>query len=139
MAVHRGTDLPLATLGAEGVRRDATVLSGVEDVKPADVTPLLLVAPPPGAGTRLLIRAEVRTRSGVVAIDAGDGAWQRRMFFTVVHSAGRGGNHERYQVVCPVCGRHRIAQFRGFDVCSDCGWLDARTFTPPDGNPPDVR
>jgi hypothetical protein len=25
--------------------------------------------------------------------------------------------------VCPVCGRRRLAQFRGFDVCSDCGWL----------------
>ncbi|MEV6595537.1 hypothetical protein AB0M36_01580 [Actinoplanes sp. NPDC051346] len=121
-------DLPVGPLGTEGVRRDASIISGVEDAKPAEVAPLLLVPPAPRSVARLLIRADVRSRAGVVAVDAGDGSWQRRMFFTVVHPAGRAGNHrDRYRVVCPVCARRRLAQFRGFDVCSDCGWLDART------------
>jgi hypothetical protein len=77
-----------------------------DPVKPADVAPLLLAVPPPDAGIRLLARVE------------------RRLFFTVVFPARRGdGHHETYRVVCPVCGRRRLAQFRGFDVCSDCGWL----------------
>jgi hypothetical protein len=95
-----------------------------DPVKPADVAPLLLAVPPPDAGTRLLARVDVRRRAGVVAVHAGDGVWQRRLFFTVVFPARRGdGHHETYRVVCPVCGRRRLAQFRGFDVCSDCGWL----------------
>ncbi|GGQ56425.1 hypothetical protein [Couchioplanes azureus] len=119
---------PAGPFGTEGIRRDASVISGVEDAKPAEVAPLLLVPPLPGAATRVLVRADVRRRSGVLAVDAGDGAWQRRMFFTVVHPAGRAGNHpERYRVACPVCARRRLAQFRGFEVCSDCGWLDARS------------
>lgn len=121
------TDLPVGPLGGEGVRRDAAVLSGIEDVKPADVAPLLLEPPAAGADTRLLARVDVRRRSGVVAVDPGDGSWQRRLFFTVVYPARRGGSHhERYRVVCPVCARRRLAQFRGFDVCSDCGWLDTQ-------------
>ncbi|BCJ55030.1 hypothetical protein Asp14428_65050 [Actinoplanes sp. NBRC 14428] len=121
------TDLPITPLGTDGVRRDAAVLSGLEDVKPADVAPLLLVPPPPTADTRLLVRIAVPRRSGVVAIDPGDGIWQRRLFFTVIHpSGGDGTHHERYRVICPVCARRRIAQFRRFDVCSDCGWLDRR-------------
>ena len=104
------------------------MISGVEEVKPADVAPLLLIPPPPGADTRLLARVDVRRRSGVLAVDPGDGSWQRRLFFTVVYAARRHhGHHERYRVVCPVCGRRRLAQFRGFDVCSDCGWLDPET------------
>jgi hypothetical protein len=46
----------------------------------------------------------------------------------VVFPAGRGvGRHTTYQVVCPVCGRRRLAQFRGFDICSDCGWLHTQS------------
>jgi len=121
-------DLPVGPLGAEGIREDATVLSGVEEVKPSDVAALLLAAPAAGAPTRLLARVDVRRCAGVVAVDAGDGVWQRRMFFTVVHPASRAaGHHETYRVVCPVCGRRRLAQFRGFDVCSDCGWLNTQT------------
>lgn len=120
-------DLPVdppGGFGPEGVRANARVVSGVEEVKPGDVAPLLLAAPPPGTATRLLARVDVPRRSGVVAVDAGDGVWQRRLFFTVVFPARRGpGQHEAYRVVCPVCGRRRLAQFRGFDVCSDCGWL----------------
>ncbi|MEU7908425.1 hypothetical protein [Actinoplanes sp. NPDC049118] len=117
-------DLPLGPLGAEGIRGDAVAISAIEDVKPADVAPLLLAEPAVGAETRLLLRVDVPSRSGVVAVDAGDGVWQRRMFFTLLHPARRGvGHHETYRVVCPVCGRRRLAQFRGFDVCSDCGWL----------------
>lgn len=123
------TDLPVGVpLGTEGVRGDATVLSGLAEVKPADVAPLLLTPPAAGAATGLLARVDVRRRAGVVAIDPGDGGWQRRMFFTVVHPARRtAGHHETYRVVCPVCGRRRLAQFRGFDVCSDCGWLNTQT------------
>lgn len=120
-------DLPVGPpggFGAEGVRAQARIISGIEETKPRDVAPLLLAAPAPGAATRLLARVDVRRRSGVVAVDAGDGVWQRRLFFTVVFPAGRGtGRHDTYQLVCPVCGRRRLAQFRGFDVCSDCGWL----------------
>ncbi|MFI5930962.1 hypothetical protein [Actinoplanes sp. NPDC051494] len=119
------TDVPAGPLGAEGVRREATVISGIEDVKPADVAALLLIPPPPGADTRILTRIDVPTRSGVLAVDAGDGTWQRRLFFTVVHPPTRGdGHHDRYRVVCPTCTGRRLAQFRGFDVCSDCGRLD---------------
>ncbi|GID94330.1 hypothetical protein Adi01nite_37420 [Amorphoplanes digitatis] len=117
-------DLPLGPLGAEGIRAGAVTISAIEDVKPADVAPLLLAEPAVGAETRLLLRVDVPGRSGVVAVDAGDGVWQRRIFFTLLHPARRGaGHHETYRVVCPVCGRRRLAQFRGFDVCSDCGWL----------------
>ncbi|MEU8231555.1 hypothetical protein AB0C12_18385 [Actinoplanes sp. NPDC048967] len=120
-------DLPVGPgggFGSDGVREDARIVSGVEDVKPADVAPLLFAVPPPDAATRLLARVDVRRRAGVVAVDAGDGMWQRRLFFTVVFPARHGdGHHETYRVVCPVCGRRRLAQFRGFDVCSDCGWL----------------
>ncbi|MEV4702474.1 hypothetical protein [Actinoplanes sp. NPDC049316] len=122
------TDLPVGPLGGDGVRRDAAVISGVEDVKPADVAPLLLVPPAAGADTRLLARIDVARRSGVLAVDPGDGRWQRRLHFTVVHPARRrAGDHELYRVVCPVCARRRLAQFRGFDVCSDCGWLAAQS------------
>lgn len=121
-------DLPVdppGGFGPEGVRAHSRIISGVEEVKPADVAPLLLAAPAPGAATRLLVRVDVRRRSGIVAVDAGDGFWLRRLFFTVVFPAGSGGagHHNTYQVVCPVCGRRRLAQFRGFDICSDCGWL----------------
>ncbi|WP_305782593.1 hypothetical protein [Symbioplanes lichenis] len=122
------TDLPVGpagTLGGEGVRRESAVISGIEDVKPADVAGLLLIPPAAGADTRLLARVDVGRRAGIVAVDSGDGSWQRRLFFTVVHPPRRGDrHHERYRVVCPTCGRRRLAQFRGFDVCSDCGWLD---------------
>ena len=121
-------DLPVGGLGTEGVRENARVISGVADVKPADVAPLLLAVPSPGAAARLLARVDVRRRAGIVAVDAGDGVWQRRLFFTVVWPARRGvGYRETYRVVCPVCGRRRLAQFRGFDVCSDCGWLHAES------------
>jgi hypothetical protein len=116
-------DLPLSPLGAEGVRRNAAVLSGLEDVKPADVATLLPAPPAAGADTRLLARLDVRTRAGILAVDPGDGLWQRRLYFTVVSPGRRPeGHHERYRVVCPICARRRLAQFRGFDVCSDCGW-----------------
>ncbi|AGL20071.1 hypothetical protein [Actinoplanes sp. N902-109] len=119
------TDLPLTPLGREGVRRDATMLSGVADVKPAEVAGLLLVPPSAAADTRVLARLDLRTRAGVLAVDAGDGVWQRRLCFTVVAAARAGDRHlERYRVVCPVCAGRRLAQFRTFDVCSDCGWLD---------------
>ncbi len=115
------TDLPVGPLGREGVRREASVLSGIEDVKPADVAGLLLVPPAAGADTRVLARVDVRSRAGVLAVDPGDGAWQRRLFFTVIHP-GHAGDHNRYRVNCPVCARRRLIQFRGFEVCSDCGW-----------------
>jgi hypothetical protein len=122
------TDLPTVPLGTEGINTEATAITGIEDVKPADVGRLLLAPPSADARTRLLLRVDVRRRSGIVAVDAGDGVWQRRLFFTVVHPARRGdGHHETYRVVCPVCGRRRLAQFRGFDVCSDCGWLHTQT------------
>ena len=118
-------DLPVESKqGDEGVREGATVISGVEEVKADDVAPLLAVPPPPGAGTRLLARVDVRRRAGIVAVDPGDGHWQRRIFFTIVHPPTRGdGHHETFRVVCPTCDRRRLAQFRGFDVCSDCGWV----------------
>ncbi|MFI7544330.1 hypothetical protein [Actinoplanes sp. NPDC049599] len=120
-------DLPVGPnggFGAEGIRDSARIISGIETVKPTDVAPLLLAVPHPGATTRLLARVDVRRRSGVVAVDAGDGYWLRRLFFTVASPAHCGaGHHETFRVVCPVCGRRRLAQFRGFDVCSDCGWL----------------
>src|SRR5688572_14894478 len=99
-------DLPVGPnggFGAEGVRAGARVTSGVEAVKPADVAPLLLAPPHPRAATRLLARVDVRRRAGVVAVDAGDGVWLRRLFFTVVFPAHRGsGHHEAFRVVCPV-------------------------------------
>ena len=119
-------DLPVGPnggFGAEGVRDSARIISGIEAVKPTDVAPLLLAAPHPGAATRVLARVDVRRRAGVVAVDAGDGLWLRRLFFTVVFPAHCEDRHETFRVVCPVCGRRRLAQFRGFDVCSDCGWL----------------
>jgi hypothetical protein len=124
------TDLPVGPnggFGAEGVRDSARIISGIETVKPADVAPLLLAAPQPGATTRVLARVDVRRRSGVVAVDPGDGMWQRRLFFTVVFPAHCGERYEAFRVVCPVCGRRRLAQFRGFDVCSDCGWLHTQS------------
>ncbi|GAA2475283.1 hypothetical protein [Winogradskya humida] len=122
------TELPIGPVGAEGVRRESTIISGIEDAKPADVAGLLLTPPTAAAGTRLLARVDVRLRSGVLAVDPGDGRWQRRMFFTVVFPPSRGNtHHEHYRVVCPACGGRRLAQFRGFDVCSDCGWLDHQT------------
>jgi len=124
-------DLPVGPpggFGPEGVRANSRIISGIEEVKPDDAAPLLLGAPPPGAATRLLARVDVRRRSGVVAVDVGDGVWLRRLFFTVVFPASRGaGHHLTYQVVCPVCGRRRLAQFRGFDICSDCGWLHTQS------------
>jgi hypothetical protein len=120
-------DLPVGPnggFGAEGIRATARVISGIEMVKPTDVAPLLLAPPSPGAATRLLARVDVRRRAGVVAVDAGEGFWLRRIFFSVVFPAHCGtGHRETFRVVCPVCGRRRIAQFRGFDVCSDCGWV----------------
>ncbi|MET0494549.1 MAG: hypothetical protein ABW000_15615 [Actinoplanes sp.] len=118
-------DLPLESKqGDEGVQEDATVISGIEEVKADDVALLLAAPPMPGAATRLLARVDVRRRAGIVAVDAGDGHWQRRIFFTIVYPATRGdGHHETFRVVCPTCDRRRLAQFRGFDVCSDCGWV----------------
>ncbi|MFI5491327.1 hypothetical protein [Actinoplanes sp. NPDC051859] len=119
-------DLPIGPLGTGGVRRAASIISGVDDAEPADVAPLLLVPPRPDAATGLLVRVDVRHHYGVVAADPGDGEWQRRMFFTIVHPTGRARHRrERYRVVCPVCARRRLAQFRGFDVCSDCGWYES--------------
>ncbi|WP_067504148.1 hypothetical protein [Actinoplanes sp. TFC3] len=119
-------DLPVSPLGPEGVRRDARMISGLEDVKPADVSALLLIPPAAGADTRVMARLDVHTRAGILAVDPGDGLWQRRLYFTVVAASTLGAGHpERYHVACPVCTRRRLAQFRGFDVCSDCGWLDS--------------
>nr|BFE68830.1 hypothetical protein GCM10020092_021310 [Actinoplanes digitatis] len=88
-------DLPLGPLGAEGIRAGAVTISAIEDVKPADVAPLLLAEPAVGAETRLLLRVDVPGRSGVVAVDAGDGVWQRRIFFTLLHPARRGAQPPR--------------------------------------------
>jgi hypothetical protein len=119
-----GSAGPGGAAGTEGVRPGAALLCGIEEVKAEDVAPLLTTPPSPGAATRLLARVDVRRRTGIVAVDPGDGHWERRMFFTIVRPAKRGdGHHETFRVVCPTCDRRRLAQFRGFDVCSDCGWV----------------
>ncbi|MEV4641797.1 hypothetical protein AB0J80_31080 [Actinoplanes sp. NPDC049548] len=108
-------------LGAEGVRADAAVISGVEPAAPADVAPLLAEGPSPQARPWLVVRAVVRERAGTLAVDPGDGVLRPVLTFSALRLTRRRPAGER-PARCPDCGGTRIRRYSSFDLCPDCAW-----------------
>ncbi|BCJ56224.1 hypothetical protein Asp14428_76990 [Actinoplanes sp. NBRC 14428] len=108
-------------LGVPGVRPGAVVVSGVDQVAPADVAPLLTEEPSPHVWPWLVVRAAVRDATGTLAVDPGDGLLRPVLDFVVLPLAGPHPPGER-PVRCPACDRGRVRRYAAFDLCPDCAW-----------------
>ncbi|MFC3384497.1 hypothetical protein [Couchioplanes azureus] len=135
-------------LGTPGVRAGATVVTGIDQVEPADVAALLGGAPAADAGAGpvagparadgpaaapeaattpavrpwLVVRAAVPEATGTVSVDPGDGLLRTVLDFTVLALDGPRPPGER-PARCPLCGCGRIRRYATFDLCPDCGWI----------------
>ena len=110
-----------AGLGREGLRGRPAVVSGIEQVAPAEVAPLLAGEPSPHTRPWVVLRADVRERVGRLSIDPGDGLLRPAMDVTVLRLYGPRPPGER-PARCPRCERPRVRRYTAFDLCPDCGW-----------------
>ena len=110
-----------SALGREGLRDRPAVVSGIEQVAPAEVAPLLTEPPSPHARPWVVLRADVTGRTGRLSIDPGDGVLHHAMDLTALRLYGPRPPGER-PVRCPRCGEPRVRRYTAFDLCPDCGW-----------------
>lgn len=108
-------------LGREGLHGRPVVVSGIEQVAPAEVARLLPGPPSPHARPWVVVRADVRDRTGRVSIDPGDGLLRHAMDLTVLRLYGPRPPGER-PARCPRCDEPRVRRHTAFDLCPDCGW-----------------
>ncbi|MGA5299449.1 hypothetical protein ACPCHT_05940 [Nucisporomicrobium flavum] len=116
-------------LGREGVRPGAAVVSGIEQVAPEVVAPLLPEPPSPHARPWVVLRTDVRDRTGRLSVDPGDGLLRPAMELTVLRLYGTRPAGER-PARCPGCDRPRVRRYTAFDLCPDCGWARQPGVTP---------
>ncbi|MEV4701972.1 hypothetical protein [Actinoplanes sp. NPDC049316] len=126
-------------LGREGLHAGAAVVSGIEQVAPGVVAPLLSEPPAPHARPWVVLRTDVRERTGRLSVDPGDGLLRPAMDVTVLRLYGTRPAGER-PARCPGCGRPRVRRYTAFDLCPDCGWARQPGVTPggPAGPSPDA-
>ncbi|WP_067501898.1 hypothetical protein [Actinoplanes sp. TFC3] len=109
-------------LGTQGVRPQAAQVTGIDQVDPDQVAPLLTEPPSQHVRPWLILRSPAGFAAGALSVDPGDGLPRRVIDFAVLHLNRPGAAGER-PPRCPHCNQPRVRRYAAFDLCPDCGWF----------------